>query len=123
MNLDLDVAKGIANEILNTGNLQLVIRSLYGDVTAPIQLLEKIGKTILTIPDIFFYKKFEAFLKFNRLSDNERAKLSSWIVSNGEKEEFSETSSTVESQFYVIKNFFRRQANFFFANFYFCALK
>lgn len=88
MDFDLKATKEIiSDEFMNTENFSLVVRSICGDMTAPIQLFAKIGKVVLTIPDICFYKKFESFLKYNQFSEDEYAELSDWIVSYGEKEE------------------------------------
>ena len=88
MNFDLKTAKEIiSDKFMNVESLSLVVRSVCGDMTAQIQLFEKIGKIGLTIPDICFYKKLEVFLKYNQLSDDKCAELSAWIASDGEKEE------------------------------------
>ena len=77
-----DSAKIITEPLKKISNLALCAKAVFGDELATTQLLAEVGKTVLSLPDELFYKKFCLFLSEVYFEDAERAKMSAWIIEN-----------------------------------------
>lgn len=65
----------------------LFAKAICGDKISETQLIGKIGKSVLSLPDKLFYSKLGKFLNGVRLEDDEKAKMRAWITQNGTEEE------------------------------------